>query len=147
MGLTLFVLYRYLRCVLNWVLNYSGWRVAMWSGSRKSVVVRSLLDLDLGLVKPDGTPRHPHMVALWTREDFQLTRKDFGQWVAIVKDLDRLVSGCQSAIRRSSRRQCSDSIQLYSGTTLKSKSTQSGDLTTPSWSTTPRPSSAPSHTL
>lgn len=64
----------------------------MWSGSRKSVVVRSLNDLDLGLVGPQGHPRHPHLMSLWAREDFNLTAQDFVSWVAIVKDLDRLVS-------------------------------------------------------
>ncbi|KAK4055828.1 hypothetical protein OIO90_003082 [Microbotryomycetes sp. JL221] len=85
----------YLRSVLHWLLNYSPYHVAFWTGSQKATAVRCLDELDLGLIKPSVCGRrveilHPKIVALWAREDFGLSPEDFTSYVALVKDLDKL---------------------------------------------------------
>ncbi|GAA6010781.1 hypothetical protein JCM10207_005839 [Rhodosporidiobolus poonsookiae] len=89
----------YLRSFLQWLLRpESPWTVAIWTGSQKATAVKCLYELDLGLVGPELVGRnkdraellHPKLVALWAREDFGLTRKDFYSYVSVVKDLDRL---------------------------------------------------------
>ncbi|GAA5832605.1 hypothetical protein JCM11251_001384 [Rhodosporidiobolus azoricus] len=89
----------YLRTMLQWLLRpESPWTVAIWTGSQKATAVRCLYELDLGLVGPDliGSNKdqaellHPKLVALWAREDFELTKEDYVSYVAVVKDLTRL---------------------------------------------------------
>lgn len=85
--------------------------VAIWTGSQKQTAVECLCELGFGLVGPKlvGPERdqadllHPKLVALWAREDFGLTRKDFYSYVAVVKDLSRLWrhlvrSGCSRCV-------------------------------------------------
>ncbi|KAK4046822.1 hypothetical protein OIV83_005818 [Microbotryomycetes sp. JL201] len=88
----------YLRTMLDWLLNYSPYHVAIWTGSPKQTAVHCLDDLGLGIVSPTlGGPLqdeadmlHPKLVAFWAREDFGLTPNDFDSYVAVVKDLDKL---------------------------------------------------------
>ncbi|GAA5825212.1 hypothetical protein JCM3770_001832, partial [Rhodotorula araucariae] len=88
----------YLRSFLIWLLRPdSPWTMAIWTGSQKATAVQCLYELDLGLVGPnlvDGEAEllHPKLVALWAREDFGLTPKDFVSYVAVVKDLDKMWS-------------------------------------------------------
>lgn len=55
-----------------------------------------LYALDLGLVGPALTASgdveilHPKLLAVWAREDFGLSRRDYESYVAVVKDLDKL---------------------------------------------------------
>lgn len=85
--------------MLNWLLNYSSYDVAIWTGSQKATAVRCLDDLDLGIVgrklvgpnKDQAEILHPNLVAVWAREDFGLSTQDFNSYVAVVKDLDKLV--------------------------------------------------------
>jgi hypothetical protein len=44
---------RYLRTLLNWLLNVSPFSVAIWTGSQKATAVRCLNELNLGIVGPD----------------------------------------------------------------------------------------------
>ncbi|KWU43720.1 hypothetical protein RHOSPDRAFT_34699 [Rhodotorula sp. JG-1b] len=89
----------YLRSMLTWLLQPSSpWTVAIWTGSQKKTAVECLYELDLGLVGPklvgahedQAELLHPKLVALWAREDFDLTPKDYVSYVAVVKDLSRL---------------------------------------------------------
>ncbi|GAA5872437.1 hypothetical protein JCM3774_004521 [Rhodotorula dairenensis] len=89
----------YLRTLLTWLFQpASPWTVAIWTGSQKQTAVECLYELDLGLVGPKlvGSRKdqaellHPKLVALWAREDFNLTPEDYVSYVAVVKDLSRL---------------------------------------------------------
>ncbi|GAA5987249.1 hypothetical protein JCM10908_001878 [Rhodotorula pacifica] len=89
----------YLRSMLTWLFQPSSpWTVAIWTGSQKKTAVECLYELDLGLVGPKLIgPRkdqpellHPKLAALWAREDFNLTPKDYVSYVVVVKDLSRL---------------------------------------------------------
>jgi hypothetical protein len=103
----------YLCSMLVWLLNYSPYHVAIWTGSQKATAVRCLDDLDHGIVgrklvdpnKDQAELLHPKVVALWAREDFGLTDEDYHSYVAVVKDLDKmwdcLVSSLQFAPRSS----------------------------------------------
>ncbi|BGO92443.1 hypothetical protein NBRC10512_000509 [Rhodotorula toruloides] len=87
----------YLRTFLSWLMRYeSPWSVAIWTGSQKATAISCLYALDLGLVGPSLTSSgeaeilHPKLLAVWAREDFGLTKKDYESYVAVVKDLERL---------------------------------------------------------
>ncbi|GAA5940245.1 hypothetical protein JCM1841_005028 [Sporobolomyces salmonicolor] len=89
----------YLRSFLTWLLRPSSpWTMAIWTGSQKATAVRCLWELDLGIVgcelvgpnKDQAEILHPKIVALWAREDFGLTPKDYHAYVAVVKDLDKM---------------------------------------------------------
>ncbi|BGP25580.1 hypothetical protein JCM10295v2_004508 [Rhodotorula toruloides] len=87
----------YLRTMLSWLMRgESPWSVAIWTGSQKATAVSCLYALDLGLVGPSLLPSgeseilHPKLLAVWAREDFGLTKRDYEDYVAVVKDLERL---------------------------------------------------------
>ncbi|BGP33114.1 hypothetical protein JCM10296v2_004903 [Rhodotorula toruloides] len=87
----------YLRTFLSWLMrDESPWSVAIWTGSQKATAVSCLYSLDLGLVGPSLTSSgeaeilHPKLLAVWAREDFGLTKRDYESYVAVVKDLERL---------------------------------------------------------
>ncbi|PRQ73516.1 hypothetical protein AAT19DRAFT_16269 [Rhodotorula toruloides] len=87
----------YLRTFLSWLMrDESPWSVVIWTGSQKATAISCLYALDLGLVGPSLTPSgdaeilHPKLLAVWAREDFGLTKRDYESYVAVVKDLERL---------------------------------------------------------
>lgn len=78
------------------MVRFCNAAVVIWTGSQKATAISCLYALDLGLVGPSLTPSgdaeilHPKLLAVWAREDFGLTKRDYESYVAVVKDLERL---------------------------------------------------------